>query len=71
MSKKEIYNKIEKNIYNNFSIGINILIEATDKLYHGVQFILGDINDRTRKEYGPSKMNYKDRKIHIDPIVNT
>ncbi|MBU2926422.1 FapA family protein [Colwellia sp. 1_MG-2023] len=49
----------------------SVSIEATDKLYHGVQFILGDINDRTRKEYGPSKMNYKDRKIHIDPIVNT
>ena len=49
----------------------SVSIEATEKLYHGVQFILGDINDRTRKEYGPSKMTYKDRKIHIDPIVNT
>jgi uncharacterized protein (DUF342 family) len=49
----------------------SVSIEATDKLYNGVQFILGNINDRTRKEYGPSKMTYKDRKIHIDPIVNT
>jgi uncharacterized protein (DUF342 family) len=49
----------------------SVSIEATEKLYHGVQFILGNINDRTRKEYGPSKMTYKDRKIHIDPIVNT
>jgi uncharacterized protein (DUF342 family) len=49
----------------------SVSVEATDKLYNGVQFILGDINERTRKEYGPSKMTYKDRKIHIDPIVNT
>ena len=48
----------------------SVSIEATDKLYHGVQFILGNNNDRTRKKYGPSKMNYKERKIHIDPIIN-
>lgn len=41
MSKKEIYNKIEKNIYNNFSAGINILIEATDKL-------IGEVNSTTK-----------------------
>lgn len=49
----------------------SIFIEATEKLYHGVQLIVGDFNDRSRREYGPSRMIYKERKIHIDPIVNT
>lgn len=49
----------------------SVSIEATEKLHHGVQLIVGDYNDRSRREYGPSKMNYKERKIHINPIVNT
>jgi uncharacterized protein (DUF342 family) len=49
----------------------SVCIEATEKLYHGVQIIVGDYNDRSRREYGPSKMIYKERKIHIEPIVNT
>ncbi len=49
----------------------SVYIEATEKLYHGVQFIAGDFNDRSRREYGPSRIIYKERKIHIDPIVNT
>lgn len=49
----------------------SVYIEATEKLYHGVQLILGDYNDRSRREYGPSKMTYKERKVHINPIVNT
>ncbi len=49
----------------------SVCIEATEKLYHGVQLIIGDYNDRSRREYGPSKMTYKERKIHIDPIINT
>jgi len=49
----------------------SVCIEATEKLYHGVQLILGDFNDRSRREYGPSRMIYKERKIHIEPIVNT
>jgi len=48
-----------------------VYIEATEKLYHGVELIVGDFNDRSRREYGPSRMIYKERKIHIDPIVNT
>lgn len=46
-----------------------IYVEATEKLYHGVQMTVGEFNDRTRREYGPSKMKYQDRKITIDPIV--
>jgi len=49
----------------------SVYIEATEKLYHGVQLIVGDFQDKTRREYGPTKMNYKERKIHLDPIVNT
>ncbi|OUR62717.1 hypothetical protein A9Q74_03905 [Colwellia sp. 39_35_sub15_T18] len=48
-----------------------VYIEATEKLYHGVELIVSDFNDRSRREYGPSRMIYKERKIHIDPIVNT
>lgn len=49
----------------------SIYIEATEKLYHGVELIVGDFNDRTRREYGPSRMFYKERKIHIDPIIHS
>ena len=49
----------------------SVYIEATEKLYHGVELIVGGFNDRSRREYGPSKMIYKERKILIDAIVNT
>ena len=49
----------------------SVSVEATEKLYHGVQLIVGDFHDRSRREYGPTKMNYKERKIHFDPIVHT
>lgn len=49
----------------------SVYIEATEKLYHGVELIVGDFNDRSRREYGPSKIIYRERKILIDPIVNT
>jgi uncharacterized protein (DUF342 family) len=49
----------------------SVYIEATEKLYHGVQMIVGDFQDRSRREYGPTKVNYKERKIHFNPIVNT
>ncbi|WP_114327443.1 DUF342 domain-containing protein [Candidatus Colwellia aromaticivorans] len=49
----------------------SVYVEATEKLYHGVQLIIDGFNDRSRREYGPSRMIYKERKIHITPIVNT
>ncbi|PKI17050.1 DUF342 domain-containing protein [Colwellia sp. 12G3] len=49
----------------------SVYIEATEKLFHGVELIVGDFNDRSRREYGPSKMIYRERKILIDAIVNT
>ncbi|MFT5758541.1 MAG: hypothetical protein ACI9LM_003283 [Alteromonadaceae bacterium] len=49
---------------------LSVYIEATDRIYQGVELIVGDYHDKTKREYGPSKMNYKERKIHIDPIIN-
>ncbi|PCI52164.1 MAG: hypothetical protein COB45_13790 [Gammaproteobacteria bacterium] len=49
----------------------NVYVEATEKLHHGVQLIIDSFNDRSRRAYGPSRMIYKARKIHIDPIINT
>lgn len=49
----------------------SVYVEATERLYNGVQVRVGDFNERTRREYGPSKLFYKERKIHIDPIVTT
>ena len=49
----------------------SVYVEATERLYHGVQLIVGDYNDRSRREYGPSRIIYKERKIHIAPLVNT
>ena len=49
----------------------SVYIEATEKLNHGVELIIGDFNDKSRREYGPSKMIYRERKVLIDAIVNT
>jgi hypothetical protein len=49
----------------------SIYVEATEKLFHGVEMIVGDFNDRSRREYGPSKMIYCDRKIIIEPLIHS
>jgi uncharacterized protein (DUF342 family) len=67
----EVLNEKEA-LENSFQVYMaSVYIEATEKLYHGVELIIGDFNDRSRREYGPSKMLYKERKILIDAIVNT
>lgn len=48
-----------------------VYVEATEKLYHGVELIVGDFSNRSRREYGPSKLCYRERKIHIEPIVHS
>ncbi|WP_448566369.1 DUF342 domain-containing protein [Thalassotalea ganghwensis] len=48
----------------------SVFVAATEKLYHSVELIVGDFKDKSKREYGPSKMKYKERKIIIDPIVN-
>ena len=65
LNKKEQIDK-EKNIYMT-----SVFIEATDRVYQGVNLIVGDFHDKTKREYGPSKIHYFERKIIIDPIVNT
>jgi uncharacterized protein (DUF342 family) len=49
----------------------SVYVEATEKLHDGVTLTLGIFNDRSRRQYGPSRMIYKDRKIIIDAIVIT
>lgn len=50
---------------------MSIYVEANDKLYHGVELIVGDFRERSRREYGPSRMIYKERKILIDAILHS
>jgi uncharacterized protein (DUF342 family) len=47
----------------------SVYVEATEKVYHGVQLSVGEFHDKTRREYGPSRLIYKERKIHIDAII--
>tara|TARA_R110000803_G_scaffold103320_1_gene171455 strand:- start:12412 stop:14097 length:1686 start_codon:yes stop_codon:yes gene_type:complete len=49
----------------------SVYVEANEKVYHGVQVTIGEFHERTRREYGPSRFAYKERKVHIDPIVST
>ncbi|MEI6894833.1 MAG: FapA family protein [Colwellia sp.] len=64
LNEKEV---IEKNLLAYID---SAYIEATEKLYHGVELTIGDYNERTRREYGPSKMIFQGRKIMIVPIVS-
>ena len=65
LNEKELLEE-EKNTYM-----ASVYVEATERIYQGVQLIVGEFHDKTKREYGPSKMSYKERKIIIDPIVNT
>ncbi|MDT0602401.1 DUF342 domain-containing protein [Thalassotalea castellviae] len=49
----------------------SVFVEASERIYQSVQLIIGEYHDKTKREYGPSKMRYKERKIIIDPIVNS
>jgi len=48
-----------------------VFIEATEKMYQGVELSIGDYVERTKREYPPSKMLYHERKVHIEPIVHS
>lgn len=48
----------------------NVSVEANEKVYHGVQVIVGEFQEKTRREYGPSRFSYKERKVHITPLVS-
>ncbi len=47
----------------------SVYVEATNTLYQHVELRVGEFNERTKREYPPSRMKYRERKIHIDPIV--
>ncbi|ASP46980.1 DUF342 domain-containing protein [Cognaticolwellia beringensis] len=47
----------------------SVYVEANERVYHGVQIIVGDFQERTRREYGPSRFKYNKRQVHINPIV--
>ncbi|WP_448555088.1 DUF342 domain-containing protein [Thalassotalea montiporae] len=47
----------------------SVYLEANEKLFQSVEFTVGDCMERTKREFPPSRMRYKDRKIIIDPIV--
>lgn len=49
----------------------SVFIEATEKLYQGVELNVGDYKERTKREYGPSKIFYKERKVIVEPIVHS
>jgi uncharacterized protein (DUF342 family) len=66
-----VLNEKEKTEHQLQAYMSSVYIEATEKIYQGVQLIVGDFHDKTKREYGPSKMIYKERKIHIDPIINS
>ncbi|WP_426358307.1 DUF342 domain-containing protein [Pseudocolwellia sp. HL-MZ19] len=48
-----------------------VYIEATERIYHGVKLNVGEFNERTKREHGPSKMFYLERKVHIEPLIHT
>jgi len=48
-----------------------IVIEATERIYHGVKFNIGEFNEKTKREHGPSKMYYAQRRVHIEPIIHS
>ncbi|QOL25711.1 DUF342 domain-containing protein [Thalassotalea sp. LPB0316] len=48
----------------------SVYVEGRERIYHGVEVRIGDFVERSRREYGPSKMLYRERKVIIDPIVN-
>lgn len=49
----------------------NVSLEATEKIYQNVQLNVGDFTGSTKREFGPSKMVYHEREIHVEPIINT
>ena len=49
----------------------SVFVDATEKIYQGVEVRVSDFNEKTKREHGPTRLLYKERKIHIEPIVNT
>ncbi|WP_448550405.1 DUF342 domain-containing protein [Thalassotalea fusca] len=67
----QILNEKEK-LEEEIQIYMNsVYLEGTERIYHGVETRVGDFSEKTKREYGPSKMRYKERKVIIDPIVTS
>lgn len=64
IEKEELDNSLQ-------SYMTSVYVSASEKLYQSVDMTIGDFTERTKREYGPSRMIYKERKILIEPIVNT
>lgn len=48
----------------------SVFVEATEKLYQEVTMEVDGFHERSRREYGPSKMFFKERKVHIEPLIH-
>ncbi len=48
----------------------NVYVEANERVYHGVQVIIGEFQEKSRREYGPSRFSYKARKVQINPLIS-
>ena len=48
----------------------NVFVEANERVYHGVQVTIGEFQEKSLREYGPSRFKYKERKVHISPLVS-
>ena len=48
----------------------NVSVDANERVYHGVQVIIGEFQEKSRREYGPSRFTFKDRKVQINPLIS-
>jgi uncharacterized protein (DUF342 family) len=48
----------------------NVFVEANERVYHGVQVTIGEFQEKSLREYGPSRFKYNERKVHITPLVS-
>ncbi len=47
---------------------VNSKIEVKDRIYSGIDFVIGSEKTRTKREHGPSKVLLQEGKLRIDPL---
>ncbi|WP_448211015.1 DUF342 domain-containing protein [Colwellia sp. MEBiC06753] len=67
----DILNEKEKVELEQQEFMASVYIEASEKFYQSVEMTIGSFTERTKREYPPSRMRYKERKIIIDPVINS
>lgn len=67
----EVLNEKERVEHEKLVYMASVYVQATERIYPGVEMTVGEFHDRSRREYGPTKMIYKERKIHFDPIIHS